>query len=71
MEARHSDIQTPKLDLKDGEEIAGEATISEFLGGANEKIDWTPELRAETHEWLSRSTKFATNPEEVYVCSLS
>lgn len=66
---QHSDNQIPKLLLKDGEEITGEATISEFLGEANEKIDWTPESRAETHEWLSRSSKFATDPHEVYVCS--
>jgi hypothetical protein len=55
------------LVLENGQEITGENTISEFLGESHEKLNWTPELRAETHEWLSRSTKFTTNPEEVYV----
>jgi LAS superfamily LD-carboxypeptidase LdcB len=60
-------VQLAKLVLENGQEITGENTISEFLGESHEKLNWTPELRAETHEWLSRSTKFTTNPEEVYV----
>ena len=64
--------QTPKLVLENSqEEITGENTISEFLGEKYEKLDWTPELRAETHEWLSRSVKFITNPGEVYVSPTS
>ena len=60
-------LQTPKLSLKSGQDITGENTISEFLGELQEKFNWTPELRAETHEWLSRSSKFISNPEDVYV----
>jgi len=62
--------QAPKLELENGEEITGENTISEFLGDTHEKsIHWTPELRAESLQWLSRSSKFTSSPEEVYVCS--
>jgi len=60
-------FQIPKLVLENGQEITGENTISEFLGETHGKINWTPELRAEAHELLSRSAKFATSPEEVYV----
>src|SRR5216117_2118872 len=59
--------QTPKLVLEDGQEITGENTISEFLGEKHEKLDWTPGICAEIHEWLSRSVKFASSPGEVYV----
>ena len=61
-------VQLAKLVRENGQEITGENTIGEFLG---ETHDLTPELRAETHEWLSRSTKFATNPEQVYVRQMS
>src|SRR5208282_4314182 len=54
-------VQVAKLVLENGQEITGENTISEFLGETHEKLNWTPELRAETHEWLSRSSKFTTN----------
>jgi hypothetical protein len=60
-------FQIPRLVLENGQEITGENTISEFLGETHQKINWTPELRAEAHELLSRSAKFATSPEEVYV----
>ena len=36
------------------------------MGTAQSKIALTPELRAEVHEWLSRSVDFAANPHEVY-----
>jgi hypothetical protein len=60
----------PKLKLENGQEITGENTISEFLGETFDKsIHWTPELRAECLQWLSRSSKFTSSPEEVYVRS--
>lgn len=63
-------FKIPKLVLENGLEITGENTISEYIGETHDKsINWTPGLRAETHEWLSRSSKFTTNPEEVYVAS--
>lgn len=61
--------KVPKLELENGQEITGENTISEFLGETFEKsIHWTPELRAESLQWLSRSSKFTSSPEDVYVC---
>ena len=63
-------IQFAKLVLENGQEITGENTISEFLGETHEKLNCTPELRAEAHEWLSRSARFSKNPEEVYVVQL-
>jgi hypothetical protein len=53
--------------LKNGQIITGENTISEFLGETQEKFNWTPELRAEIYECLSRSSKFTSSPEDVYV----
>jgi len=60
--------KVPKLELENGQEIIGENTICEFLGETHEKnIRWTPELRAETLQWLPRSSKFNSSPEDVYV----
>jgi len=57
----------PKLNLKSGQTITGETTISEFLSEIQDKITWTPESRAEIYEWLTRSSKFISSPEDVYV----
>lgn len=50
-----------------GEEVTGENTIAFVLGSKLDKVHWTPELRAEAWEWLTRSQNFTTSPEEVYV----
>jgi len=57
----------PTLVSSQGRVIEGESTISEFLGEILENdIKWTPELRAETQEWLNRSSKFQSSPIDVY-----
>jgi hypothetical protein len=38
-----------------------------LLGSKLDRVHWTPELRAEAWEWLTRSQNFTTSPEEVYV----
>lgn len=63
----YTNTQTSKLTLKSGQTITGENTIAEFLGETQEKLKWTPALRAEIHEWLSRSKSFTSSPADVYV----
>ena len=60
-------VQEPTLIADKNEKITGENTIAWSLGNKVDKIHWTPELRAEAWEWLTRSPNFISSAEDVYV----
>jgi len=59
--------QEPTLVVDKNEKITGENTIAWALGNKVDQIHWTPELRAEAWEWLTRSLNFISSPQDVYV----